>query len=82
MPRPIEELTDALVRERGAVVSSADCHEIEIAYADVAGRFFVREDGFGFVLRRKGWREAAEFAAGPDGGPPKDAAEAWKATGP
>jgi hypothetical protein len=59
----------ALIRERGAVVSSADCSEMEIAHARVAGRFFVDPYGYGFVLRPKAWRERAEGKASADPDP-------------
>jgi hypothetical protein len=39
----------------GAIVSSNDCSEIEIADARATSRFAVDEDGFGFVLRSKEW---------------------------
>lgn len=50
----------ALVAERGALVSSGDCSEAEIVIARVCGRFFVTDDGLGYVLRPRGWREKAE----------------------
>lgn len=67
MTRPITELLSALVTERGAVVSSADCSVMEIAFARTERRFFVDDDGLGYVLRLKDWRINAEQAiAGPD----------------
>lgn len=61
-PRPISEMAEALVTERGALVSSGDCSTIEIADARLHGRLFVREDGIGFVLRMKEWLVKAEKA--------------------
>lgn len=55
-------LSTALVNERGAIVSSADCSEMELAFARKEGRFFVDTNGYGFVLRLKLWRENAELA--------------------
>ncbi len=48
-------LIDQLVKEGGAIVSSGDCSEMEIADARATGRFAVRDDGMGFVLRSKEW---------------------------
>lgn len=58
-----KEFIDLLGETRGAMVSSADCSEIEIAFARVCNRFFVNEQGFGFVIRPKKWRENAEADA-------------------
>lgn len=58
--RPVSELAGALMDERGAVVCSGDCDVIELAAARREGRFFVDDDGLGYVLRPKGWRELAE----------------------
>lgn len=55
MTRPVSELPAALAEERGAVVSSADCSEMEIAFARTEGRFFVDDDGLGYVLRTRTW---------------------------
>lgn len=55
-------MTTALVSERGAIVSSADCSDMELAFARTEGRFFVDTNGYGFVLRPKLWRENAELA--------------------
>lgn len=49
------QLIDQLVTEGGAIVSSGDCSEMEIANAQATGRFSVREDGMGFVRRSKEW---------------------------
>ena len=56
------ELLEALVYERGAIVTSADCSEMEIAFARQEGRFYVDPNGFGFVLRMGRWRAKAEAA--------------------
>jgi len=58
--RHARELLNALNCERGAIVSSADCCEMEIAFARTDGRFFVDDDGIGYVLRLKDWRANAE----------------------
>ena len=39
----------------GAIVSSNDCSELEIADAMATGRMLVRDDGMGFVCRTKEW---------------------------
>jgi hypothetical protein len=49
------QLIEQLVTEGGAIVSSGDCSEMEIADAQAHGRFSVREDGMGFVRRTKEW---------------------------
>ena len=49
------QLIQQLVTDGGAIVSSSDCSEIEITNAQATGRFSVREDGMGFVLRSKEW---------------------------
>lgn len=49
------QLIDQLVTEGGAIVSSVECSEIEIANAQATGRFSVREDGMGFVRRTSEW---------------------------
>ncbi len=51
----INQLIDQLVTDGGAIVSSGDCSEIEIANAKATGRFTVRDDGMGFVRRTKEW---------------------------
>jgi hypothetical protein len=51
-----------LVKERGAIVCSADCSEMELAFARREGRFYVDERGFGYVLRMQQWRANAEAA--------------------
>ena len=49
------QLIDQLVTEGGAIVSSGECSEMEIANAKATGRFSVREDGMGFVRRTAEW---------------------------
>lgn len=51
----INQLIDQLVTDGGAIVSSGDCSEIEIANAKATGRFSVRDDGMGFVRRTSEW---------------------------
>lgn len=51
----MEELFRRLVEKGGCIVSSADCHQIEIADARVRGDWWVDENGMGFVLRLPGW---------------------------
>jgi len=58
--RTIAELLPALMSERGAVVCSADCGEMEIAFAMSEDRFFVDFNGVGFVLRPRDWLANAE----------------------
>ena len=56
------ELLEALITERGAIVTSADCSEMELAFARQEGRFHVDANGMGFVLRPGRWRVKAEAA--------------------
>ena len=49
------QLIDKLAEDGGALVSTVDCSEMEIAYAQSAGLFATRDDGCGFVLRSKEW---------------------------
>jgi len=58
--RDCSEALPALVSERGALVSSADCSSHEIAMARDERRFFVDGSGFGYVLRPKDWLVRAE----------------------
>jgi hypothetical protein len=46
----------------GAIVSSNNCSEMEIANAQACGRFFVDPDGLGYVLRSKRWLDTREEA--------------------
>jgi len=50
-----EELINQLASKGGAIVSSNDCSELEIADAQATGRFAVDEEGLGFVRRTKEW---------------------------
>ena len=49
------QLINKIVTEGGALVSSNDCSEMEIADAQDTGRFSTNDDGMGFVLRSKEW---------------------------
>ncbi len=49
-----------LMVDGGAIVRSADCCEMEIAYAKIEGRFIVFEDGTAVVIRTKEWLDRAE----------------------
>lgn len=62
MTRNIAEAIPALSAEGGALVTSAACSPMELAFARAESRFFVDENGFGFVLRYRQWREHAERA--------------------
>lgn len=48
---PAKFLFRLINERRASIVSSADCSQFEIAQAAACGRFYVNEDGFGFVLR-------------------------------
>lgn len=55
-----------LPEERGVILSSADCDEVEIAIARSCGRFFVDDEGtgigLGYVMRPKEWLERVRVA--------------------
>lgn len=51
----IKQLVDQLISDGGAIVSSNDCSEMEIAFASAHGRFATDAEGFGFVRRTKEW---------------------------
>ena len=50
-----DKLMDQLAAEGGAIVTSDECSEMEIADAQATGRFAVREDGIGYVRRYAEW---------------------------
>lgn len=50
-----EDILARLVENGGAIVSSGDCSELEIADARVRGDFYVDDAGLGYVLRMKKW---------------------------
>lgn len=56
----VNQLVRQLIEEGGAIVSSNDCHEIEIADARACGRFAVDNNDMGFVRRTKKWLERIE----------------------
>lgn len=70
MTRNITEAIPALLAEGGALVASAACSPMELAFARSEDRFFVDADGNGFVLRYRQWREHAERAIANQGVPP------------
>jgi len=49
------KLIAQLAKEGGAIVSTGDCSEIEIANARATGRFAVDNCGYGYVRRTKEW---------------------------
>jgi hypothetical protein len=54
--REAEETNEGFLkklRDGGNVVSSNDCSEAEVAYAQACGRIYVDEDGFGYIYRPK-----------------------------
>lgn len=48
------------LRSGGAIVSSNECSEIEISNARVTDRFFVDNDGYGYVWRTPEWLKTRE----------------------
>ena len=50
------------LRDGGAIVSSNECSELEIANARTTDRFFVDDDGFGYVWRTPEWLKTREEA--------------------
>lgn len=51
-----------LATEDGAIVSSGVCSALEISNAQATNRFFVDQEGLGYVLRLRRWRQMAETA--------------------
>ena len=59
------ELMNKLATEGGCIVSTADCHVIEINDAQARGDFFVLNGGLGFVRRLPGWlKKHSSYARG------------------
>lgn len=58
------EFVEKLAEERGAIVSSASCTELEIAFARVENRFLINPGGLGFVLRTNRWLQLAHQSIG------------------
>ena len=50
-----KELLVELARKGGAIVSSSEASEIEIADSQVTKRFAIDNDGLGFIRRTKEW---------------------------
>lgn len=50
------------LREGGAIVSSNQCSTLEIDDARASNRFFVDEDGYGYVWRTHDWLTSRENA--------------------
>ncbi len=73
MPADIEN-ADALLKRivdyGGAVVSSGECTEMEIADARARGDFYVDAKGLGYVRRHQLWLDKAHQAL-PSGAPNK-----------
>jgi hypothetical protein len=55
----MKHLLEKLKSEGGAIVTSDMCSEIEMAEARVTGRWWVDEDGIGYVLRYPEWLKKA-----------------------
>ena len=53
------DMLEALINDKGAIVSSDSCSEAEIFMARACHRFYVNDRGYGFVLRTKAWEQAA-----------------------
>lgn len=51
----LNEILNKLATEGGCLVSSADCHVIEINDAQARGDFYVFDGGLGFVRRLPDW---------------------------
>lgn len=50
-----KEFLDVLASQGGAIVSSNECSEMEIADAAARGDFYVNEDSLGFIRRTQKW---------------------------
>lgn len=51
--KTMEDMFGDLKANKGSIVSSDDCSEMEIAMARSEGRFYVDKDGFGFVRKHR-----------------------------
>ena len=56
----MEKLFKLLSEKGGAIVSTANCSDIEIAHARSRGLMWVDEFGCGFVLRSQEWLDYAQ----------------------
>lgn len=65
-----DALLKRLVEYGGAVVSSGECTEMEIADARARGDFYVDDKGLGYVRRLQIWLDKAHLAL-PSGAPNK-----------
>lgn len=57
----MEELFKQLAEDGGAIVSTKDCSQLEIAYANANGKMWVDEFGCGFVLRSQLWLDLTKW---------------------
>jgi hypothetical protein len=56
MAKDVKEMLGDLARLGGAIVSSNECTDFEVAQTAACGRFYVNEaDALGFVRRPKEW---------------------------
>ena len=60
------ELLKQLVREGGAIVTTAECSVMEIADARATLRMAVDEDGIGYVRRYPEWLDRHKACVQPD----------------
>jgi hypothetical protein len=60
MTKTMEQLVEDVAVEGVAIISSNHCSHLEIAAAQVCGRFAVRDGGVGFVRRTQGWLRTVE----------------------
>lgn len=56
----MNDLIKKLGTDGGAIVSTGDCSELEIAHARARGYLYVDDNGLGYVLRSRRWLERAQ----------------------
>jgi hypothetical protein len=62
----LKQILEQLVKEGGAIVTSNECSEMEIADARATGRMTVDENGIGYVRRYREWLDRHKTCLQPD----------------
>lgn len=62
----LKQILEQLVNEGGAIVTSNECSEMEIADARATGRMTVDENGIGYVRRYREWLDRHKTCVQPD----------------
>jgi hypothetical protein len=62
----LKQILEQLVNEGGAIVTTNECSEMEIADAKATGRMTVDENGIGYVRRYREWLNRHKTCVQPD----------------